>query len=378
MEKEKLMRLMEKEKLMRLALKLAKKGEGKVSPNPMVGAIITKDGKIIAQGYHHYFGGPHAEIDALKKAKDKAKGGTLYVTLEPCSTYGKTPPCTKEIIKRKIKKVIIATLDPNPINSGKGVQELQRGRIEIETGICEEEAKKVNEAFFKFMKKRIPFVTVKAASSLDGKIATSSGESKWITGEKSRKFSHHLRDTMDAILVGINTVIKDDPSLLAPSKNNIARIILDSRLRIPLNLKAQVLKNQDRGDTFIFTTSQRDEKKLKELKSRGIKIAVVKENENRVDIEEAVRELGKLEIMNLLVEGGGEVIGSFFEKKLVDKIYLFLAPRIIGGKKSITWVEGKGVKFLKETSYIKIDSLKKIENDLLLEGYVKASDYTDS
>jgi len=360
---------MEKEKWMRLALKLAKKGEGKVSPNPMVGAVIAKDGKIIAQGYHHYFGGPHAEIDALWKAKDKAKGGTLYVTLEPCSHYGKTPPCTKEIIKRGIKKVIIATLDPNPINSGKGVQELRRGKIETEIGICEEEAKKVNEAFLKFMKKRIPFVTVKVASSLDGKIATSSGESKWITSEKSRKFSHRLRDKMDAILVGINTVIRDDPSLLAPSKNNFVRIILDSKLRIPL--EAQVLKNQDRGDTFIFTTSRADERKLKELKSRGIKIAVVKENENRVDIEEAVRELGKLEIMNLLVEGGGEVIGSFFEKKLVDKIYLFLAPRIIGGKKSITWVEGKGVKFLKETSYIKIDSLKKIENDLLLEGYVK-------
>ena len=248
---------MKKEKWMRLALKLAKRGEGRVSPNPMVGAVITKDEKMIAQGYHHYFGGPHAEIDAFRKAKDKAKGSTLYVTLEPCSTYGKTPPCTKEIIKRKIEKVVIATLDPNPINSGKGVQELRRGKIEIETGICEEEAKKVNEAFFKFMKKRIPFVTVKVASSLDGKIATSSGESKWITGEKSRKFSHHLRDKMDAILVGINTVIKDDPSLLAPSKDNLVRIILDSKLRIPI--EAQVLKNQDRGDTFIFTTSQADE-----------------------------------------------------------------------------------------------------------------------
>ncbi|MEA1964320.1 MAG: bifunctional diaminohydroxyphosphoribosylaminopyrimidine deaminase/5-amino-6-(5-phosphoribosylamino)uracil reductase RibD [Candidatus Aerophobetes bacterium] len=360
---------MEKEKWMRLALKLAKKGEGKVSPNPLVGAVIAKNGKMIAQGYHHYFGGPHAEIDALRKTKDEAEGSALYVTLEPCSHYGKTPPCTKEIIKRGIKKVVIATLDPNPINSGKGVQELRRGKIETEIGICEEEAKKVNEAFLKFMKKRIPFITVKVASSLDGKIATPGGESKWITSEKSRKFSHRLRDKMDAILVGINTIIRDDPSLLAPSKNNLARIILDSRLRIPL--KAEVLKNQDRGDTFIFTTSGADERKFKELKSRGIKIAIVKENENGVDIEEVVRELGKLEIMNLLIEGGGEVIGSFFEKKLVDKIYLFLAPRIIGGRKSITWVEGKGVKFLKETSYIKIDSLKKIENDLLLEGYVK-------
>ncbi len=360
----------EKEKWMRLALSLAKKGEGKVSPNPMVGAVLVKNGKLIAKGYHRYFGGPHAEVEAIQRAKDKARGCTLYVTLEPCSHYGKTPPCTQAIIRAGIRRVVIATLDPNPINSGRGVQELKKAGIETELGVCEEEATKVNEAFFKFMKKKIPFVVVKVASSLDGKIATSKGESKWITGQKAREFAHRLRDKMDAILVGINTVISDDPSLLAPSKDSLARVILDSKLRIPLNSK--ILKNQDKADTFIFTTSKADRQKLCELKSRGIKVAIVKEDQDgRVDLEEVLKKLASLEIMILLVEGGGKVIGSFFDKGLVDKLFLFLAPRIIGGRNSLTWVEGKGVDLLSQTPHIEVSSLRKIGQDFLLEGYVK-------
>ena len=355
---------------MRLALSLAKKGEGKVSPNPMVGAVLVKNGKLIAKGYHRYFGGPHAEVEAIQRAKDKARGCTLYVTLEPCSHYGKTPPCTQAIIRAGIRRVVIATLDPNPINSGRGVQELKKAGIETELGVCEEEATKVNEAFFKFMKKKIPFVVVKVASSLDGKIATSKGESKWITGQKAREFAHRLRGKMDAILVGINTVISDDPSLLAPSKDSLARVILDSKLRIPLNSK--ILKNQDKADTFIFTTSKADRQKLCELKSRGIKVAIVKEDQDgRVDLEEVLKKLASLEIMILLVEGGGKVIGSFFDKGLVDKLFLFLAPRIIGGRNSLTWVEGKGVDLLSQTPHIEVSSLRKIGQDFLLEGYVK-------
>jgi len=362
--------LSEKEKWMRLALSLAKKGEGKVSPNPMVGAVLVKNGKLIAKGYHRYFGGPHAEVEAIQRAKDKARGCTLYVTLEPCSHYGKTPPCTQAIIRAGIRRVVIATLDPNPINSGRGVQELKKAGIETELGVCEEEATKVNEAFFKFMKKKIPFVVVKVASSLDGKIATSKGESKWITGQKAREFAHRLRGKMDAILVGINTVISDDPSLLAPSKDSLARVILDSKLRIPLNSK--ILKNQDKADTFIFTTSKADRQKLCELKSRGIKVAIVKEDQDgRVDLEEVLKKLASLEIMILLVEGGGKVIGSFFDKGLVDKLFLFLAPRIIGGRNSLTWVEGKGVDLLSQTPHIEVSSLRKIGQDFLLEGYIR-------
>jgi diaminohydroxyphosphoribosylaminopyrimidine deaminase/5-amino-6-(5-phosphoribosylamino)uracil reductase len=358
-----------KENWMRLALSLAKKGEGKVSPNPMVGAVLTKNGTLIAQGYHRYFGGPHAEVEAMEKARAKAKGATLYVSLEPCSHWGKTPPCTQKIIKAGIKKVIAATLDPNPVNSGKGIEELQKGGIKTEVGILKEEAEKVNEAFFKFMKKRIPFVTVKAAASLDGKIATYKGESKWITSEKSRRFAHRLRDRVDAVLVGVNTIISDDPSLLPTSKRNFTRIVLDSSLRIPL--EARALQDLDKADTIIFTTLQSDKDKLQQLKKKGIKVAMVGEEDRKVSLEEVLKKLGQLEIMNLLVEGGGEIIGSFFEKRSVDKIFLFLAPRIIGGRRALTWVEGKGVNFLKETPFVEINSVKKVGGDLLVEGHVR-------
>ena len=354
---------------MRLALSLAKKGEGKVSPNPMVGAVLTKNGTMIAQGYHRYFGGPHAEVEAIEKARAKAKGATLHVSLEPCSHWGKTPPCTQKIIKAGIKKLIAATLDPNPLNSGRGIEELQKGGIETEVGILKEEAEKVNEAFFKFMGKRIPFVIVKAAASLDGKIATCKGESKWITSEKSRRFAHRLRDRVDAVLVGVNTIISDDPSLLPISKKNFARIVLDSSLRIPL--EARTLKNLDKANTLVFTTPRSDKDKLQQLKEKGIKVAMMGGEDGKVNLDEVLKKLGELEIMSLLVEGGGEVIGSFFEKRSVDKIFLFLAPRIIGGRGALTWVEGKGVNFLKETPFIEINSVKKMGGDLLLEGHVR-------
>ena len=355
-------------KWMKLALKIAKKGEGKVSPNPMVGAVITRDGQMIASGFHQYFGGPHAEVEAIKKAKDKVKGTTLYVTLEPCCHYGKTPPCTKKIIQSGIRRVVVATLDPNPLVSGKGVEELRTAGIDVDIGICEEEAKEVNEAYLKFIKKRIPFVIVKVAASLDGKIATHLGESKWITGSKSRDFAHRLRDKVDAILVGVNTVIKDNPSLLSPSQKHYIRVILDSKLRI--SLEAQVLKDQDKADTFIFTTHKAEKQKIKELNNRGVKIVMVKDEEERVDISEVLKKLGGLEIMKLLVEGGGEVIASFFEKKFVDKLFLFFSPRIIGGRKTLSWVEGRGINFLKESPWVKIDSLRRIGEDFLFEGHV--------
>jgi diaminohydroxyphosphoribosylaminopyrimidine deaminase/5-amino-6-(5-phosphoribosylamino)uracil reductase len=334
------------EKWMKLALRLAKKGEGKVSPNPMVGAVLTKKEEVIATGYHRYFGGPHAEVEAIEKVEGEAQGTTLYVSLEPCNYYGKTPPCTEKIIQAGIKKVIAATSDPT---SKGGLTRLAREGIETELGVCQEEAKKLNEAFFNYLREKRPFVIVKAAISLDGKIATPGGESKWITGEKSRRFAHSLRDKVDAILVGINTVTKDDPSLL----------------------EARLLNDQEKAGTFIFTTWQANKKRLEELKEKGIKVVVTEAKEEKVSLKKVLKKLGELEIMSLLVEGGGEVIASFFEEERVDKVFLFLASRIIGGKEAPTWVEGKGVNLLKETPYISIDSLKKIEGDYLLQGYVK-------
>ncbi len=358
-----------KEKWMRLALSLAKRGEGNVSPNPMVGAVLVKGDKLVARGYHRYFGGPHAEIEALKRAKDKAKGATLYVTLEPCSHYGKTPPCTLAIIKAGVSKVMAATLDPNSLNLGRGMRILGENGIETEVGICEEKAKKINEAFFKFIQEKIPLVTVKAGISLDGKIATFKGESKWITGEKSRKIAHNLRNKFDAILVGINTVVKDDPGLLPPYKRKFLRVILDSRLRIPLT--SRILKNQEKAPTLIVTTPEADPKKLEILKNEGIKMDVLKGE--KIPLRKVLSHLAKLGIMSLLVEGGGQVIGSFFEENLVDKVYLFISPRIIGGKNSLSWVGGKGIDFLAQSPKIKIISLRRINEDIFVEGYVLKS-----
>jgi len=356
-----------KEKWMRLALALAKKGEGKVSPNPMVGAVLVKNNKLIAKGYHRYFGGPHAEIETLRKAKDKAKGATLYITLEPCSHYGKTPPCTQAIIGAGVRKVIAATIDPNPLNSGRGIRILRENGIKTEVGICEEKAKKLNEAFFKFIREKIPFVVVKAGVSLDGKIATFTGKSKWITTQKSREAAHKLRNKFDAILVGINTVIKDDPELLPPSGRKFLRVILDSRLRVPLSSK--VLKDQKKAPTLIFTTPKANLKKMRILKNEGIKIDVV-EKKDKVPLKKVLSYLGELGVISLLVEGGAEIIGSFFEENLVDKIYLFISPRIIGGKNSLSWVGGKGIDSLDKSPKLRISSLKRIDEDIFLEGYI--------
>ncbi|MBC7189335.1 bifunctional diaminohydroxyphosphoribosylaminopyrimidine deaminase/5-amino-6-(5-phosphoribosylamino)uracil reductase RibD, partial [Candidatus Aerophobetes bacterium] len=243
---------MQKEDYMRLALSLARKGEGKVSPNPMVGAVLIKNGKIVGKGYHRYFGGPHAEVEAIEDAGKKAKGSSLFVTLEPCCHFGKTPPCTDAIIKSGIKEVFVATIDPNPLNEGKGIRVLKKAGIKVEVGICEKEARELNRWFFKFIKENIPYVIVKSAASLDGKIATFRGDSKWITSEKARRWGKNLRFYADAILVGINTVIKDDPQLLPPKKKErFFRLILDTHLNIPL--KAKVLENQDISPTLVFT-----------------------------------------------------------------------------------------------------------------------------
>lgn len=359
----------EEEKWMRMALSLAKKGEGKVSPNPMVGAVIVKNGKLVGKGYHRYFGGPHAEIEAIRDAKNGVKGATLFVSLEPCCHFGKTPPCTQAIIEAGVKKVVVATLDPNPVNNGKGMQRLREAGIETKVGVCEEEAVKINEVFFKFIKQKIPYVIVKAAASLDGKIATFKGDSKWITGEKSRILGKKLRNKVDAILVGINTVIKDDPELLPLSpKKRFFRIILDSRLKVPLG--AKILKNQSHYPTLIFTTSGADPEKIKNLEDKGIRVKIIQEDENgRVSLKKVLKELGKKDVASLLVEGGGEVIGSFIREKLVDKLFLFLSPRIIGGKTAPTWVEGEGFDSLSATPRVKVARLTKTEEDILLEGY---------
>ncbi len=344
--------------------KLAKKALGHTNPNPMVGAIIVKNDKIISNGFHKKFGSYHAEVEAIKNCKEKLTGSTLYVNLEPCSHSGKTPPCVDLIIRSGIKKVICSTLDPNPKVSGEGIEKLKKAGITTSIGILEEEAKILNEAFFSFFEKERPFVAIKFASSLDGKIATKTQDSKWISNQKSRKFALSLRGEYQSILIGINTVLADNPNLGTKSKNkkNPTRIILDSTLKIPL--KSDVLRDKN---IIIVTTNKADAKNEKALIKIGIDF--IKFKSDKIIIRTLLNELKKRNILSVLVEGGGEVIGSFIDEKLIDKVYIFHSPILIGGKESVSAISGKGVEKIADAIKLKNVIYKKIDRDLLTMGY---------
>ncbi len=287
---------------MRKAIQLARKGWGRVSPNPMVGAVIVKRGHVIADGYHRAAGKPHAEVEALEKAGAGAKGAALYINMEPCTHFGKTPPCVDRVIKAGVSRVVIGMKDPNPLVSGKGIAKLRRAGIKTEVGLMKEEAGRLNEIFIKYITTGKPFVIVKAAMSLDGKICTESGDSRWITGEKSRKFVHRIRAGVDGIVTGINTVIKDNPELTVRYgrfRRNPAKIIVDSRCRIPAGSK--VFENA--SDLVIATT--RACRRVEKLRKTGARVIMIKRSRGRVDIGGLVTELGKRGLTSLLIEGGG-------------------------------------------------------------------------
>jgi diaminohydroxyphosphoribosylaminopyrimidine deaminase/5-amino-6-(5-phosphoribosylamino)uracil reductase len=355
---------------MQIALELAAKGKGRTSPNPMVGAVIVKGNKIIASDYHRKAGKPHAEILALKKAGRKSKGATLYVSLEPCChSEKKTPPCTKEIIKSGIQKVVAAMPDPNPKVSGKGIEELQKAGIKTVVGVMKNEAIKLNEAFSKFITKKEPFVILKIAQSLDGKIATAKGESKWITGTMARKHVHRKRKEIDALLVGIGTVKMDNPSLDCRISGSVNpyRVIVDSSLQIPLN--AKVLKRDD-GKTIIATTQKSSKKKIGSLTKRGIKILIVRDKQGRVDLKSLMKKLGKLDITSIMIEGGGTIASSAFSSRIVDKVMFFIAPKIIGGVDAIPSIGGKSPAFLKNAYKLQNINIMNFGEDILIEGYL--------
>lgn len=357
-------------KMMRNSLHLAKKGYGFVAPNPLVGATIVKNGKIIGEGWHEKFGEAHAEVKAINNATESVKGASIYVSLEPCSHQGKTPACSLTLIQHGFKRVIIASLDPNPLVSGKGVKMLKQAGIEVEVGILKKEALKLNERFFKFIQTKKPFVALKMATSLDGKIATYNGDSKWITNEKSRAFAHRLRLQYSSILVGINTVLTDDPSLNVRIKNiktkNPLRIVLDSKLQIPLEAK---ILDISIAPTWIATTNQASSIKIKQLENLGLTVLVCPEKEGKIDLHFLLVELGKANIDSLIVEGGGTVNFGFAKEKLADKIYAFLAPKLIGGESAKTGMEGYGFALLSEVIELKNLSYKRMKNDLLIEAY---------
>jgi diaminohydroxyphosphoribosylaminopyrimidine deaminase / 5-amino-6-(5-phosphoribosylamino)uracil reductase len=361
------------EKYMRMAIELAKKGVGKVNPNPMVGAVIVKDEKVIGEGYHEEYGKAHAEVNAFSSLIEESKGATLYVTLEPCSHYGKTPPCVDKIIENKIAKVVVGALDPNPLVAGRGIKKLKDAGIDVVTSVLEEECKKVNEVFMKYIVEKKPFVVLKTAMTLDGKISTSSGESKWITNEKSRKEVHKLRNKLSAIMVGVNTVIKDNPELtcrLEGGRNPI-RIIVDSALRIPMESKVVIDKL---AGTIVATTELANKDRVLDLKKLGVEVIIIKAKNERVDLQSLMVELGKLNIDSILLEGGSTLSFSALEDKIVDKIQAYIAPKIIGGEKSKTPVGGKGIEKLSNAIMLENMKVISVGRDLLIEGYLKGAE----
>lgn len=354
----------------RLAMKVALKAKSKTSPNPLVGALVVKGGRVISQGYHKKAGLPHAEIIALDKARDKTKGAWLYVTLEPCAHFGKTPACVDRIIKSGIKKVIIGMVDPNPLNNGRGIAILKRHGIEVEVGFLEEELKKMNESFIKYIAKGLPFITVKVAQSLDGKIATRSGDSKWITSDRSLEYVHHQRQNYDAIMVGVNTILRDNPKLEAWfSKRQPIKIVVDSQLSTPQN--ANIFSKDSLVIIVTLPTRPAQETENRKILAQKAKILEVKEKEGQVNLKDMMKKLARLEITNLLVEGGGTLIGSLFDEGLVDKILFFISPKIIGGKEAISSVMGRGISRIDKVFKLKEVRIRRIGEDLLVEGYLR-------
>lgn len=354
---------------MKRALRLAEKGRGRTSPNPMVGAVLVKKGKIVGEGYHAKAGEAHAEILALKRAGEKARGSTLYINLEPCTHYGKTPPCAPAIIEAGVRRVVIGMEDPNTLVKGKGLESLRRAGLNVEVGVLEKQCRRLNEAFCKYILKKEPFVILKVATTLDGKIATRNGDSKWISGEASRRFIHRLRDHVDGIIVGIGTVLKDDPLLTARIKGgrDPYRIILDSRLRI--HEEAKVVKISPLR-TIIATTELAPRDKVERLEKRGVQILILDSKQGKVNLKSCLLKLGEMGMVSLLVEGGSQINGSFLDEGLIDKLLLFLSPKVIGDSQALGIFGGKGVAKLKEAISIYEFRARRIGEDIFLEGYM--------
>lgn len=366
--------MLEHEKYIKMAIEEAKKGEGFTSPNPLVGAVIVKDGKVIGIGYHKKCGENHAEINAFLDAKEKGENvedADIYVTLEPCSHYGKTPPCADAIIKNKLKRVIIGCVDSNPKVAGNGIKKLKDAGIEVIVNVLEEECKKLNEVFFYYIANKRPFIVMKYAMTIDGKIATVSGKSKWITSEKTREHSHRFRNKYSAIMVGINTVIEDNPTLNCrlPNTRNPIRIILDSSLKIDLD--SNICKTAKEIKTFIATISN-DGKKIKELESLGIEIIKIENDNGKVSLKDLMRILGEEKnIDSVYVEGGAALHASLLKEKLVNKALIYIAPKIFGGFEAKGPIGGEGIDDPNDAVKLVEGSITKIEDDLFLEYYLK-------
>jgi len=364
---------------MRLALDLARRGYGRTSPNPMVGAVLVKGGQIIGRGWHRRAGEPHAEIEALHDAERRgfsSRGATLYVTLEPCCTQGRTPPCTPAIVAAGIRRVVVAAIDPNPQHAGRGLRRLRRAGIQVSLGCLAQPATMLNEAFNHWILHRTPLVTVKAAMTLDGKIATATGESRWITGERARAWAMRLRQGMDAILVGINTVLADDPSLTVrrggtdvplPPSRQPRRIVLDARARTPVS--ARLVTDAHAARTTVVVGRQAPRQRLDALRRR-VCVWVAPTRAGRIDLAWLLRRLGAEEVTSLLVEGGGEVNADFLRRGLAQRVAFFYAPKVLGGREARKAVAGPGARDWREVLRLTDLEWRRVGPDLLLRARV--------
>ena len=352
------------------ALHLARRGAGKVSPNPMVGTVIVRGGEIIGRGYHRYFGGKHAEIEAIEDAGGRVEGATMYVTLEPCCHWGKTPPCLDALLSHRIGRVVIGVEDPNPEVRRKSIEALKKSGVDTEVGVLEGECYDLNRPYFKYMKTGLPFITVKFAQTLDGRIASASGDSRWISSGPSLKLAHRLRCHHDSVMVGIGTILTDNPSLTVRrvKGRSPVRLILDGKLRIPL--RAEILKGQNVSPTMVITTPQADKKKLSSLKDKGIEVLTIREDgRGEVDLKELLFCLGRRNISSILVEGGSEVITSFFREGLVDRVVAIIAPKIMG--RGVEAVGDLGIGDVNHTLKLPFMKTYRRGEDLVIEAIVQ-------
>lgn len=360
-----------KEEYMRRAIALAWKGKGHTSPNPMVGCVVVKDGRIIAEGYHEKIGGFHAERNALTRCTEDTEGAELYVTLEPCCHYGKTPPCTEIIIEKKIRKVYVGSMDPNPLVAGGGVRILQEHGIEVECGICKEECDHMNEVFFHYIQHKTPFVVMKYAMTLDGKIACATGDSKWVTGEEARNRVQQMRWQYSGIMVGIGTVLADDPMLNCRIEKGVdpIRIICDSSLRIPMD--SQIVQTAKEIPTIVVATVRaRQSQKVQELQQAGVEV-LWQEQDGEVDLQSLMHTLGEKGIDSILLEGGGALNGSALKAGIVQRVNCFVAPKLVGGEKAKSPVEGAGIDVMTHAAQLTEVTTEQIGTDFLISGLIK-------
>ncbi|HJX12722.1 MAG TPA: bifunctional diaminohydroxyphosphoribosylaminopyrimidine deaminase/5-amino-6-(5-phosphoribosylamino)uracil reductase RibD [Dehalococcoidales bacterium] len=357
------------ERFMKQALRLARRGIGRTSPNPLVGAVIVRGERVIGQGYHHYFGGPHAEVNAIRNAREDIAGATLYVTLEPCRHYGKTPPCTDAIIREKPGRVVIGMLDPFPEMLGRSVEVLKEHGIETRVGVLEGECRSLNESYIKYTTTGLPFITVKFAETLDGRIAAATGSSRWISSAASRRLAHRLRATHDAVLVGAGTVRADNPELtvrLARGRNPV-RVVMDSRLSIPMD--AAVLSDQEKARTFIAVTGAAGEERIAALREKGVEVLMLPaDEEGRVDLPALLKELGRRQVASVLVEGGAATITSFLRLGLADRLVAIVAPKLMG--KGIEAVGELGIRDVDKAIRLTFTRTYRRGEDIVVEARV--------